>query len=483
MFLSAILSDMRLSVASLLFALAIGIVAIFVLVNAPLARAQIARGCHAITDAERAALKEVGANIPSSGQFCDKDKELIYGAGCPEDPRAYLLTKSKQSPDHVQGLNSDFACRLYKFLKAADAEGKNVTLNSGYRSIPRQAEIYRVFMANGGRGAPVAPPGRSKHNYGIAYDLHYDGQHSNFRLGNGNTAKCLQILPSCKWAHDNAARFGLRYPMLVEPWHIEPGTGVRGIQQLPSDSAYWASDSGTNYNGAPFVPSQPLPQPNIMNSPTPIGTPSQTPTTQTQNQTTNQPQICDPKFSCTGNVTYYQTSSCTTQVYQVCQYGCSATGSACATSTSTAATSTRNLTGTGVNIGTGIDITNTNSNDNATTGPSVSELLDRMVNSVSFTSAEIGTSTTLAFRLNPDTGDVEMLDDSERREDIVAAKTISSVQPPPGQQTFTSSDLGNTYNGQYGSQPSALQSVLDGLKSALTWALNVLRGLTGTTAA
>ena len=472
---------MRLSVASLLFALAIGIVAVFVLVNAPLARAQIAPGCHAITDAERAALKEVGANIPSSGEFCDKDKALIYGAGCPEDPRAYLLTKSKQSPDHVQGLNSDFACRLYKFLKAADAEGKNVTLNSGYRSIPRQAEIYRVFMANGGRGAPVAPPGRSKHNYGIAYDLHYDGQHSNFRLGNGNTAKCLQILPSCKWAHDNAARFGLRYPMLVEPWHIEPGTGVRGIQQLPSDSAYWASDSGTNYNGAPFVPYQPLPQPNIMNSPAPALTPSQTPTTQTQTQnpTTNQPQICDPKLSCTGNVTYYQTSSCTTQVYQVCQYGCSATGSACATSTSTAATSTRNLTGTG------IDITNKNSNDNdnATTGPSVSELLDRMVNPVSFTPTEIGTTTTLAFRLNPDTGDVEMLDDSERKEDAVAPKIISSVQPPPGQQTFTSGDLGNTYNGQYGTQSSAFQSVLDGLKSALMWALNVLRGLTGTTAA
>src|SRR3989338_10615756 len=162
---------MRLSVASLLFALAIGIVAIFVLVNAPLARAQIAPGCHAITDAERAALKEVGANIPSSGQFCDKDKKLIYGAGCPEDPRAYLLTKSKQSPDHVQGLNSDFACRLYKFLKAADAEGKNVTLNSGYRSVSRQAELYAKFKASGGGGAPVGPPGRPKPTQGTAYEL------------------------------------------------------------------------------------------------------------------------------------------------------------------------------------------------------------------------------------------------------------------------------------------------------------------------
>jgi len=472
---------MRLSVAFLLFASAIGIVAVFVLVNAPLARAQIAPGCHAITDAERAALKEVGANIPSSGQFCDKDKELIYGAGCPEDPRAYLLTKSKQSPDHVQGLNSDFACRLYKFLKAADAEGKNVTLNSGYRSIPRQAEIYRVFMANGGRGAPVAPPGRSKHNYGIAYDLHYDGQHSNFRLGNGNTAKCLQILPSCKWAHDNAARFGLRYPMLVEPWHIEPGTGVRGIQQLPSDSAYWASDSGTNYNGAPFVPYQPLPQPNIMNSPTPIGTPSQTPTTQTQNQTTNQPQICDPKFSCTGNVTYYQTSSCTTQVYQVCQYGCATSGTACATSTSTAATSTRNLTGTSTDIGTGINISNTNSNDNddTATGPSVSELLDRMVNSISFTSTDVGTSTSLAFRLNPETGDVEALSPSRQGStSAIAAGVITSIQPLPGQQTFTSGDLGNTFNTSYAPQQnSTFATILNNLQSALVWALNVLKGL------
>ena len=218
----------------------------------------------------------------------------------------------------------------------------------------------------------------------------------------------------------------------------------------------------------------PAPSPFPQTSPTPTQTQAQT-----QNPTSNQPQICDPKLSCSGNVTYYQTSSCTTQVYQVCQYGCSTTGSACATSTSTAATSTRNQTGTG------IDITNRNSNDNdnATTGPSVSELLDRMVNSVSFTSTDIGTSTSLVFRLNPDTGDIEALDASERPKDAVAPGTITSVQPPPGLQTFTSDDLGNTYSGQYGTQQnSTFQSVLDGLKSALMWALNVLRGLSGTTA-
>ena len=475
---------MRLSVAFLLFASAIGIVAVFVLVNAPLARAQIAPGCHAITDAERAALKEVGANIPSSGQFCDKDKELIYGAGCPEDPRAYLLTKSKQSPDHVQGLNSDFACRLFKFLKAADAEGKNVTLNSGYRSIPRQAEIYRVFMANGGRGAPVAPPGRSKHNYGIAYDLHYDGRHSNFGLGNGNTARCLQALPSCKWAHDNAAKYGLRYPMLIEPWHIEPGTAVKGMQQLPSDPAYWASDSGTNYNGAPFVPYQPLPQPNIMNSPAPIGTPSQTPTTQTQNQTTNQPQICDPKLSCSGNVTYYQTSSCTTQVYQVCQYGCSTTGSACATSTSTAATSTSiNLTGSSTDIGSAFSITNSNTNNNSNeTGsssrPTVSELLDAMASNVTFTSTEVGTSAPTVFRLNQNTDDIEQMDSSADSSDTLAEGTITSVQPLTGQQTFVSSNLYSGYESGYGAQPiSTFQTILNNLRFALLWAIDVLKRL------
>ncbi|MEK7601381.1 MAG: M15 family metallopeptidase [Patescibacteria group bacterium] len=471
---------MRASVAPLFFVLLSGIIAVIVLVSAPTTHAQIAAGCHAITDAERAALEKAGAKIPSSGQFCDKDKELIYGASCPESPVPYLESKRENGGVDVAHLNPDFACRLYRFIKASDAEGKRIKITSGYRSIAKQADLYRACQARG-NCTTVAPPGRSKHNYGIAVDLTFDGVWPNTPKGNTNTVACIQRYLSCRWAHEKSSTYGLRWPMVYESWHIEPGTAVRGGEQLPSDPAYWSSDSGTNYNGAPFVPYQPLPQPSIMNSPAPAVTPTQTPTTQTQTQTpsTNQPQVCDPKLSCSGNVTYYQTSSCTTQVYQVCQYGCSTTGSACATSTSTAATSTRNQTGTG------IDITNKNSNDNdnATTGPSVSELLDRMVNPVSFTSTEIGTSTSLVFRLNPDTGDIETLDDSERPKDAVAPGTITSVQPPPGQQTFTSDDLANTYNGQYGTQSSTFQSVLDGLKSALMWALNVLRGLSGTTAA
>ena len=53
----------------------------------------------------------------------------------------------------------------------------------------------------------VAPPGKSQHNHGNAADLRYANDAAR------------------KWAHENAARFGLHFRMGNEPWHIEPIPG------------------------------------------------------------------------------------------------------------------------------------------------------------------------------------------------------------------------------------------------------------------
>jgi hypothetical protein len=447
---------------------------------APASADTIPTGCHAITPDEQAALKEAGAVIPSNGQFCDSDKTLLFGA-CPESPYAYLETKKTGSNVDVAHLNADYACRLSKFLKAADAAGKNIRITSAYRSVALQADLYKSYLAKG--GAPVAPPGRSRHNFGIAADLTFDGVWPNYGAGNNNTALCLQRLPSCKWAHDNSTTFGLKWPMLVEPWHVEPGTDVKGLAQLPTDPAYWSSDAGTTYAGTPLMSYPTLPQPSVVNSIAPVGTPTASPvTTPTQTPAATQPQICSPQFSCTGNVTYYHTSSCATQVYQVCQYGCASSGTACATSaTSTSATSTQtNLTGTSTSIGTSTDITNSNDNTNTdSTGPSVSDILNSIANSVSFTATDVGTSTSLAFTLNPETGEVVQLGAPQNSTSTVAPGTITSIQPVAGQQTFVSTDIGNTVTGQYVPQQasSGFQTILNNLQSALIWALNVLKQL------
>ncbi len=249
----------------------------------------IPAGCHPITAAERAALQAMGATIPSNGMYCDKDKALLNG-GCAENPYPYLQSKNKTGrPDSVSGLNSDFACRMYKFMKAADAAGMNLAIGSGYRSMDMQKGMYQKYLACGKCGAPVAPPGVSKHNFGLAVDLHYNGQLGNFvSKSPQNTPMCIQRIPACSWAHANYSSFGLRYPMTYEPWHIEPSGAVNGRQQPLPEGGWQSDDSGARYTntGAPYNPAtwnpSMAPQPQMFSplgssgSPTGSSAPTQT---------------------------------------------------------------------------------------------------------------------------------------------------------------------------------------------------------------
>ncbi len=117
-------------------------------------------------------------------------------------------------PDAMTGLAPDFASSLAAMFSAAPPDvlsGLRVT--SGYRSPEVQAGLWDAALAK--YGSPeaarkwVAPPGRSHHNAGGAVDLKY-------------------LSPIAQqWAHDNAAQYGLQFPLSNEPWHIEP-LGSRG---------------------------------------------------------------------------------------------------------------------------------------------------------------------------------------------------------------------------------------------------------------
>lgn len=114
----------------------------------------------------------------------------------------------------IGGLVTEFARRLSVWSLA---HGGGYHVGSGYRSYARQAQLYADYLA-GRHPAPVAPPGTSMHNFGLASD--------------GN-----------RWGHLNPEAFGLRYPMSYEPWHVEPVEG-KGL-----------------LNGDTFPMFQPLPQP------------------------------------------------------------------------------------------------------------------------------------------------------------------------------------------------------------------------------
>lgn len=107
-----------------------------------------------------------------------------------------------QEPSAAGGFNPQFKSALDRLLEAA--QGK-LTVTSGYRSPDRQAELFAAAVKKYGSESAarkwVAPPGKSKHNHGVAADLGGD----------------LSVL------NDQFLRkFGLYRPMSYEPWHVEP---------------------------------------------------------------------------------------------------------------------------------------------------------------------------------------------------------------------------------------------------------------------
>ncbi len=134
------------------------------------------------------------------------------------------------------GLDQTFATSLDQFIKAAAAEGYKLSITSGYRSIEDQAKIY----AEKGPGW-AAPPGRSNHNFGQAADL-----------GFGPGAQ--------SWAHENAARFGLAFPLKdrannPEAWHVEPVDARARRNGMPAnDNAGAAAQIRANSMAAAYGP-------------------------------------------------------------------------------------------------------------------------------------------------------------------------------------------------------------------------------------
>ena len=127
-----------------------------------------------------------------------------------DDPTRYLSAAlaSGKATSHIDGMADAFASKLAKMLASMPDNLKgSVTINSGYRSVQRQQELWLDALKK--YGSPeaarkwVAPPGNSQHNKGNAADLGY------------SSAAARQ------WIHQNAGNFGLSFPLANENWHIE----------------------------------------------------------------------------------------------------------------------------------------------------------------------------------------------------------------------------------------------------------------------
>jgi len=100
-------------------------------------------------------------------------------------------------------LRSDAAAAYTRMHAAAARAGINLHLNSGFRSMAEQQELYRKYL--NGTGNLAAKPGYSNHQGGIATDIN---------VGGTGTA-------TYKWLAAHAAEYGFKRTVPSEPWHWE----------------------------------------------------------------------------------------------------------------------------------------------------------------------------------------------------------------------------------------------------------------------
>ncbi|MBR3660308.1 MAG: M15 family metallopeptidase [Bacilli bacterium] len=133
------------------------------------------------------------------------------GMFCPSDP----LNNGYNNP---YGYNNYFYTRLTRFIEEARNNGYLITISSqGCRTYDTQINYYNTMTP--GR---AASPGLSLHGFGIASDLEFYNQDGSICSYFRTDSSC----PSMGWAHQNAEKFGLTFPLLYsnykEDWHIEP---------------------------------------------------------------------------------------------------------------------------------------------------------------------------------------------------------------------------------------------------------------------
>lgn len=121
----------------------------------------------------------------------------------PQTPQEQLMAGPVGQENPL--LQATFNTSLNKFLAAL---GGKASVSSGKRSHDRQAQLWAEALQK--YGSPeaarkwVAPPGHSKHELGLAADLHFSDDKTRAE------------------AHNIAKQYGLYFPMANEPWQVQP---------------------------------------------------------------------------------------------------------------------------------------------------------------------------------------------------------------------------------------------------------------------
>lgn len=129
------------------------------------------------------------------------------------DPKLFNIgkaaTKVQNSGVDMSGMVKGFMSIFYGMIGEAVQRGvlKSVQINSAYRSIEKQRELYNQFLKN---GKPLAArPGSSNHNFGIALDIN---------SAQANALNSAGLL----------SKYGFHRPIKSEAWHVESNYFKKG---------------------------------------------------------------------------------------------------------------------------------------------------------------------------------------------------------------------------------------------------------------
>lgn len=152
------------------------------------------------------------AERPTSGPCAKIEDQLSTPIGCGvvsvdaylkgERARVTIAEVPGFSGFYLQRSPVDAFAAFSRMRQAIQASGIKVKVNSAFRTMAKQKELYTKYLT--GRGALAAKPGRSNHQYGVAVDLDVK---SNPKL--------------LSWLRSNAGSYGFHQAVPSENWHWE----------------------------------------------------------------------------------------------------------------------------------------------------------------------------------------------------------------------------------------------------------------------
>ena len=206
----------------------------------------------AVSSASAASVSSTAAAVPSSGAASAAEEEpgllsVQQAQAMLDDPRMVLVNHANKMPEDYtfttrecgsatavnKTLQTEAADAFLAMQAAAAKDGVTVWMQSGYRSVDYQKNLYdkktQYFLEKGlsrdealqQAATIVNPPGYSEHNCGLAADLN-SPEHTGLDEGFENTE-------AFRWLCAHAEEYGfiLRYPkdaeatteITYEPWH------------------------------------------------------------------------------------------------------------------------------------------------------------------------------------------------------------------------------------------------------------------------